>query len=152
MITSAGEMYVLGYNYYGQLGLGDQVYRGIPTLIPNFINIVQVSCGPYFTAFITLDGELYTFGNNTHKQLGNFHNQPIYPHKVDRMSGQKIIQISCGGSHMVALTDKGEVYSWGDNMCGQLGLGDKITRFLPSKINMAKEIKQVSCGSLLRLC
>ena len=34
----------------------------------------------------------------------------------------KISQISCGKTHMVALCETGEMYSWGDNRCAQLGI------------------------------
>ena len=34
----------------------------------------------------------------------------------------KISQISCGKTHMVALSETGEMYSWGDNRCAQLGI------------------------------
>ena len=37
---------------------------------------------------------------------------------------RKIIQISCGSDHSFALSNIGEVYSWGLNFKGQLGHGD----------------------------
>ncbi len=32
-------------------------------------------------------------------------------------------QVSCGGSHTLAISEKGMVYSCGSDMCGQLGHG-----------------------------
>lgn len=43
----------------------------------------------------------------------------------DFFPGQKIIKISCGSSHVLALSDKGTVYSWGSNSNGRLGQGKK---------------------------
>ncbi len=37
---------------------------------------------------------------------------------------RQIIQISCGSDHSFALSNIGEVYSWGLNFKGQLGVGD----------------------------
>lgn len=37
------------------------------------------------------------------------------------LSNVKIVRISCGHFFNMALTDNGEVYSWGDNSVGQLG-------------------------------
>lgn len=34
-----------GYNYYGQLGLGDINNRNVPTLIPNLNNSIGISPG-----------------------------------------------------------------------------------------------------------
>ncbi|ASQ44603.1 RCC1 domain-containing protein [Legionella clemsonensis] len=41
---------------------------------------------------------------------------------------EKIVQIALGANHALALSNKGRVYSWGDNTLGQLGLGDHIQR------------------------
>lgn len=41
---------------------------------------------------------------------------------------QKIVQISCGWRHTIAVTDKNNVYSWGRGTNGQLGHGDTIDR------------------------
>ena len=42
---------------------------------------------------------------------------------------RKIIQISCGSDHSFALSNIGEVYSWGLNFKGQLGHGDVENRY-----------------------
>ncbi|KTD07691.1 RCC1 domain-containing protein [Legionella jamestowniensis] len=42
------------------------------------------------------------------------------------MKDEKIVQIALGANHALALSNKGKVYSWGDNTLGQLGLGDLI--------------------------
>jgi alpha-tubulin suppressor-like RCC1 family protein len=39
--------------------------------------------------------------------------------------------LACGGEHSVALTTKGEVYSWGLNFKGQLGNGSVDNRYEP---------------------
>lgn len=35
-----------------------------------------------------------------------------------------IIKIACNGSRLLAINDRGELYAWGYNYHGQLGLGD----------------------------
>jgi alpha-tubulin suppressor-like RCC1 family protein len=35
------------------------------------------------------------------------------PAQISSLEGIKIVQIGCGECHSVALSDKGEVYSWG---------------------------------------
>lgn len=41
---------------------------------------------------------------------------------------QKVVQISCGWRHTLAVTDKDNVFSWGRGTSGQLGHGDSIDR------------------------
>jgi len=49
-------------------------------------------------------------------------------------------QISTGSDHCFALTEAGELYSWGLNFKGQLGLGDYDNRYQPDFVsNLAPE-------------
>lgn len=50
------------------------------------------------------------------------------------LNGKKVVHISCGDSSSVAVTDSGEVYSWGHNGVGQLGLGNCTSQVEPQKI------------------
>lgn len=83
--------------------------------------------------FLTDDGRVYTSGLNIFGQLGNGEEEDektefaYYPLKgIDR--SKHIVQISCGSDHSFVLTSTGEVYSWGMNFKGQLGLGDLENR------------------------
>ena len=57
-------------------------------------------------------------------------------------------QITCGSDHTVALTKKGEVFTWGLNNNGQLGHGDRKPRTVPTKVAGLDwlVITQISCG------
>ena len=58
-----------------------------------------------------------------------------------------IVDVHCGESHSVALTAKGEVYTWGGGSMGQLGLGDSLRQSLPIKVsNLDTKIVQIGCG------
>lgn len=41
------------------------------------------------------------------------------------------INIACGSSHSICLTDDGEVYTWGSNESGQLGIGNEVQNHQP---------------------
>ncbi len=48
---------------------------------------------------------------------------------------QGTIMIAAGYGHTLALTKKGDLYTFGFNIKGQLGVGDRFTRFKPEKLN-----------------
>jgi alpha-tubulin suppressor-like RCC1 family protein len=48
----------------------------------------------------------------------------------------RIVSCSAGFGHTAALTESGELYTWGFNIYGQLGLGDKKTRWFPERVSM----------------
>jgi alpha-tubulin suppressor-like RCC1 family protein len=56
----------------------------------------------------------------------------------DFFPNQKIIKISCGSSHTLALSDKGTVFSWGSNSNGRLGQGKKEDISEPTLVKFCK--------------
>lgn len=59
------------------------------------------------------------------------------------------VQIACGGEHSIALTNDGELYAWGSNRDGQLGLGSyTISEIKPKRISAlaAVPIAFIACG------
>jgi alpha-tubulin suppressor-like RCC1 family protein len=48
----------------GQLGLGDEIYRNIPTLISSLNNIFRISTGFSHSMVLNNNGQVYSFGDN----------------------------------------------------------------------------------------
>src|SRR6185503_18349842 len=74
--------------------------------------------------FIDAAGSLYAWGENTHGQLGigNTINQPV-PIKVPFPDGVTAWKSAAGGeSHAMAIASNDQLYVWGDNSHGQLGI------------------------------
>lgn len=71
-------------------------------------------------------GQLFTWGHNTHGQLGVGSQSALIPQPqlVERLQGISLAQIAAGGAHSAAVSLSGAVYSWGKNDFGQLGLRD----------------------------
>lgn len=60
-----------------------------------------------------------------------------------------VIQVACGTNHALALTNNGELYSWGSNGEGQLGLGSDTKNEIKPKIVSslaATPIAFIACG------
>lgn len=64
--------------------------------------------------------------------------------------GQKlVISVTCGQTSSVALTDNGEIFSFGYNGNGQLGLGNNVNQANPCKVGgilTGIHIQQIVCG------
>ena len=55
---------------------------------------------------------------------------------VRTLGGKTIVQVSVARHSSGALSDRGEVFTWGSNRFGVLGLGDDIDRDEPTKIEL----------------
>jgi RCC1 and BTB domain-containing protein len=73
-ISSQGDVFAMGYNSKGQLGIGDTTFRSIPTPIASFKSkfVTTVGLSYYHTVFSCGDDfETYSCGRNDHGQLGS---------------------------------------------------------------------------------
>ncbi|XP_075998041.1 putative E3 ubiquitin-protein ligase HERC3 [Genypterus blacodes] len=114
------------------------------------IQVSQVACGSQHSVALTKDGQVYTWGQDTSGQLGLGKRRPgaSSPQHLRSLSGMPLVQIAAGGDQSFALSVSGNVFSWGRNNCGQLGLGDKTDRQTPTAVhslNLKKTIA-ISCG------
>ena len=99
-----------------------------PTMVylPKRINIKSISTGKNFAILLTNKGICYGLGSNELGELGINNASTKYCITPEEIIGLKkyneqIIQISCGFKHTICLSDKGQVFSWGNNSYGQLG-------------------------------
>ncbi|OTF71950.1 hypothetical protein BLA29_010595, partial [Euroglyphus maynei] len=97
---------------------------------------------------ITVDDFIYTFGENKWPSLPLGHRERIdseSPEEIVELKKQKIIDIVYGQRHVMALTEVGEIYSWGDNRFGQLGNNTFFESLKP--ILVGNHIQSLACGS-----
>nr|XP_015106001.1 E3 ISG15--protein ligase HERC5 isoform X1 [Vicugna pacos] len=99
-------------------------------------SIIQITCGDYHSLALAKGGELFAWGQNLHGQLGVGSECPSTPTPqiVEHLSGVPLVQISAGEAHSLALSMSGNVYSWGRNDFGQLGLGHTDNKDSPALI------------------
>ena len=87
--------------------------------------VLHMSCGYNHTLLLTQDGAVLSFGVGSRGQLGLgdvLHRAE--PQLVPGLAGLPVAAVACGGWHSLALSVCGDVYSWGWNRDGQLGLGE----------------------------
>jgi alpha-tubulin suppressor-like RCC1 family protein len=58
----------------------------------------------------------------------------------------EVIQIACGNNHALILTSINEVFVFGSNACGQLGLGETRGNIGPVKLQIPGSVRSISCG------
>ncbi|XP_078613708.1 RCC1 and BTB domain-containing protein 1-like isoform X1 [Branchiostoma floridae x Branchiostoma japonicum] len=162
--TDNGDLYSWGHNGYSQLGNGSTNQGLSPQLITtNLIGrkVVKVACGSHHSLALTLEGEVFAWGYNNCGQVGSgtTTNQAT-PRKVaaclDHLEGEppainrtrKVTEIACGQTSSMALLDNGEVYGWGYNGNGQLGVGNNVNQPNPCRVAALQQmiVVQIVCG------
>ena len=162
-LTSEGKVLAAGSNDKGQCGQGKKTGNlETPKLISHEgADIVSVACGAEFSVLLDKDGKVWTFGMPADGMLG--HNDDgkfiakankveyrceyapkqvsVWVDKdpktkeVTPLDMPKIVKISCGPQHTVAIDDTNKVYSWGFGGYGRLGhseTGNELVRIILS--------------------
>ncbi|XP_011269990.1 hypothetical protein CAOG_08419, partial [Capsaspora owczarzaki ATCC 30864] len=111
--------------------------------------IVQIVCGANFSLVLSERGDVFAWGDNTSGQLclRELKTVPV-PTLVKELYGIPIRQLAAGGRHTLALTFNGQVYSWGNNQFGQLGVGDTAPHTIPSRLKTLEHqfCAHIACG------
>ena len=122
--------------------------------------------GQRHSAVISKEGQLFTFGNGNWGVLGHGNESNIKfnaPKLVKALAKKNVVDIALGEYHTIALTDDGNVYTWGyagkkgyfnwmySQEVGALGHGDKESLFVPKKVQFFQDnglkVQQIAAGS-----
>lgn len=157
-LTTEGEVFSWGVGDGGRLGHGDNNSREEPTLIQALSGkfITHIACGSAYSAAITSNGELYTWGRGNYGRLGHGSSEDQNtPMLVTALKGYTVVDVSCGSgdSQTLAVTNDGVVYSWGDGDYGKLGRGGSDGCKTPKVIDKLHglDIIRVYCGAQFSL-
>jgi alpha-tubulin suppressor-like RCC1 family protein len=134
-LDSNGDVFSWGYNGENQLGDGTNVSRSTPVHVLGWggagelTGVTAISVGFNHSLALKSNGEVYAWGYNGNGQLG-FTSLTQSPHPMHVSGGTSgttnlndVIAISAGSDHSLALKSNGDVYAWGRNVDGQLGIG-----------------------------
>uniref|UniRef100_A0A8C2K131 Regulator of chromosome condensation (RCC1) and BTB (POZ) domain containing protein 2 n=1 Tax=Cyprinus carpio TaxID=7962 RepID=A0A8C2K131_CYPCA len=158
-VTVNDEVFALGTNCSGCLGLGDTQSsiepRRIDILCGKKIVSLSYGTGPHICIVspVSVDGEVYSWGHNGYSQLGNgTTNHGLTPALVStNLISKKVKEVACGSHHTIALTTEGEVYAWGYNNSGQVGSGSTANQPTPRRVSSClqnKVVVNIACGQL----
>ncbi|KAL8431957.1 hypothetical protein Efla_002794 [Eimeria flavescens] len=181
-IMENGSAVAFGSNEFGQLARGPaatslrsfdpkamQVDHSKPFL-QGQIRLRQAACGEGYSLVLSETGMLLACGQSPHGclGLGEAQEQQVEPllRPVPAVFALPIKQVSASSGHVLALSISGEVFSWGNNKWGRLGLGDAFDAVKqvasPTLVRLALRVRMVAAsethsglivsGGLLYLC
>ncbi|KAG8179148.1 hypothetical protein JTE90_015337 [Oedothorax gibbosus] len=93
-------------------------------MLPTEHPVVQIACGLHHNVLLVQNGDVYTFGNNQHGQLGHgdfiIRGTPTFVKFPSCFDSPVITQVAAGSCHTVLLGSQGQVFTFGSNQKGQL--------------------------------
>ncbi|VDM01675.1 unnamed protein product [Schistocephalus solidus] len=155
---------------------------------PLSVKVKAVACGAGFALFLTPSGVLFSKGIGSRGQLGHGDLESRdTPEIISALQPVPVVSVACGFWHCACLTgwfndfafnllailDVGDVYTWGSNEYGQLGLpslnleksrsGNDPTFFSDSSVNVCAipspvdfpndaNVTEIACGSRHTAC
>lgn len=136
----ANKVYCWGRNDKGQLGVPSLNYANtdIPTLVeglPQDYIATNIYAGDSHVCAM-IDLKLYCWGDNSYGQIGNGNkNVVLNPYKIlnNQNEFNSISKVSLGKDHSCMIADL-NLYCWGRNDKGQLGVGNSIDQPSPTPI------------------
>jgi alpha-tubulin suppressor-like RCC1 family protein len=153
-LTTDHKIYVWGENIDGALGLGsEEFFISSPQLLslPTDEKVIKVASGFRFSTALTSQGSLFTWGSNFAGCLGQGlqeYSSPL-PALLPPLPS-KIIDMACGFSHLLVLTEDGTAYACGANSSGEIGMGldpEGEDYQHTSLTKIFEQVAEISCGS-----
>ncbi|KPA86796.1 hypothetical protein ABB37_00860 [Leptomonas pyrrhocoris] len=164
VLSENNSLVSIGRGERGQLGIGDCMKpassddvtvtpKFTPVQLPSGVVIQHLRCGPDYVVALDQNGAVYGWGSNERQKLG----QPLqvdYVYTPVRLSGygqqQRIVQVACGGTFMIALTGDGDVLTHGEaTYCGlgrELRDSRKLNVSTPTAIPSLRDIVAIAAG------
>ncbi|BGP44741.1 hypothetical protein JCM10450v2_000555 [Rhodotorula kratochvilovae] len=171
LVTESGEAWSAGWNVSGQCGHSERdehiaAFKRIRGGGIDHEKVVAASAGTAHSLLLTESGRVYAVGTGEKGVLGNgrsgehiagsrvlfdIQSEPLLIEGA--LEGKKIVQITSGQQHNIALDDEGYCYAWGFGGLGRLGIGAQVDAFAPVQIplfagsNPLTRCRKIAAGS-----
>ena len=150
-VTTSGQLWCWGSNYYGKAGVAGETTITAPHRIGTASNWAGVAAGAYGTCAYTVKtsrvpsttscwGDRQTVGNGT----------PVYANTPKKLPGSGWLDVAAGGSSRCAIqgaTLPGRLYCWGGNGYGEIGDNSTEPRPSPYEVTTTGNWNEVEMGS-----
>jgi len=155
VLTEKGMIFSFGNNCHGQLGrpiIPKEDYK-MTSLIHRIDlpeEVMDIVCGQDHTMFLMKSGRIYSCGLGADGQTGlESYGLTSTPTLIrGDIEGEKIVQVACSADTVLAVSDKGDVFGWGNSEYMQL---DSVS--LSEQINVPRKLsfKSKSIGKVKRV-
>uniref|UniRef100_A0A7S0RRV6 RCC1-like domain-containing protein n=1 Tax=Chlamydomonas leiostraca TaxID=1034604 RepID=A0A7S0RRV6_9CHLO len=137
----------------GQLGLGDATEHATPQVVQYLLKqgVSSIHCGAEYTVCYSKSRRQVwswgwaDFGRLGHGDLGDV----FVPRPISFFAGMPVAEVACGDTHTLVLTESGELYAFGRNQAGQLGLGHSEDQLTPQLVGAlsGQRVASIACGA-----
>ncbi|KAG6479612.1 hypothetical protein ZIOFF_063080 [Zingiber officinale] len=119
-LTTSGQVFAMGSSVYGQLG-NPQSDGKLPCLVEDNLigeSVVEVACGSYHVAILTIRGEVYTWGKGANGRLGHgdLEDRKV-PNLVEALKDRAVKYIACGANITAAICQHKWVLGSEQSLC-----------------------------------
>jgi alpha-tubulin suppressor-like RCC1 family protein len=170
-LTSTGDVYVWGYNRTFECGFPSGTFAetgqlasidhpSTPRAHGMLKGIRAIAAGHSHAVVVTMSGQVAAWGVNGNGQTGLDDDLAFIPVPwpvsltvggPSIKGGPRVVDVAAGDAHSMALTNTGDVYTWGNNASGQLGDGTTVDRFTPKKVEGLTNIRAIAAGGAFSL-
>jgi regulator of chromosome condensation len=112
----------------------------------NKIKLRKVASGSDHTLALTTQGKIYAWGDPESGKLGrmlNTRNRDKQALMIEKVGAKDAVDVFAGNHHSFYINSKGQVYSWGLNNHGQLGIGHKENTSIPTLVKGLPEGERI---------
>jgi len=114
----------------GGLGHGDNTSQPRPALVETLQQagqrVTQVAVGSRHMFALTSAGGVWSWGHTEYGRCGNGKRKQPLPEPIELLTGHHVVHVASGQQHGLAATAAGDVWVWGKNDAGQLGVGGSV--------------------------
>jgi alpha-tubulin suppressor-like RCC1 family protein len=150
-LKSDGTVWAWGDNTYGELGDSSNNQSTTPVQVTGLTGVTAISAGGGFSLALKSDGTVWSWGNNTFGELGLgttvSGNTPAHITGDLGTGFPKIIAITAGAAHSLALASDGTIWVWGYNDDGQFGNGTETDSHTPIQVTGLTGVVAVAAGN-----
>lgn len=126
LALKSDKVWAWGLNSSGQLGNSSTTNSSVPVEVTALSSITQIAAGGSHSVALQSGGAVWTWGANGYGQLGDgTTTNSATPVQVKKENGDplgNVTMIAAGGAFTVAVDGSNNVWVWGYNGYGQLGL------------------------------
>lgn len=155
-LSRDGELFGWGNSEYMQLAMAtDTTQINTPRHLPlkDCGRIQQAACGGSQVAVLNDRGEVYVWGYGILGKGPRLSESSVPEMIPPSLFGRSefnptaaVTRVKCGLNHFAAVTDRGELFVWGKNVRGCLGIGKREDQYFPWRVTVPGQVVDVACG------